>query len=75
MNETPSKSGTRLGRAIAYALIYVIGLLALHGAGLLLAGIAAVLGLTIDPLGGMLLAAILFAVAYRQAGEGAQQHG
>lgn len=75
MNETPSKSGTRLGRAIAYALIYVIGLLALYGIGQALAGMLFTLGLTIDPLGGMLLAAILFAVAYRQAGEGAQQHG
>lgn len=77
MNETPSKPGTRLGRAIAYAMLYVIGLLALYGAGMLIVAIVHMLDLPLpfNQFGGMLSAALLLAIAWRQAGEGGAHNG
>lgn len=69
---TPS---TRLGAAIGYALAYLLGMIGLYGAGALIAALWAMLDLqwSINPFGGMLIAAVLLALGYRQA-QGAAAH-
>lgn len=62
---------TRVGAAIGYALAYFIIGLGIYGAGAVVAALLAALGIIrLDPFGGMVIAAALLALGYRQASQG-----